>query len=151
MGKGRRQHSSSVSRTKHSSKSGSKGSKSEARPLSGARVRQSHNHVEADSSTDPKEVGKNISKQTSLNPEIWEGILSPTQLLSQEPGPVVVPPVEPTGLNDDIWADVHKGMVEVAEVLNSMMGKNRGNEQPSSSSSSVRNSSVARRQPGAGR
>ena len=38
---------------------------------------------------------------------------------------MVVPPFEATGLNDDIWAEVHRDMVEVAEVLNSMGGKNK--------------------------
>jgi len=140
--KGKGRHSSSSSRTNHGSMSGSKGRKSEARPLSVARVRQSRNHVEADSSTDPKGAGKSISQQTSVNTEIWEGILSPAHLLSLEPEPVVVPPFERTGLNDDIWADVHKAMAEVAEVLNSV-NKNKSEEQASSSN--------VKRQTGVGR
>ena len=63
---------------------------------------------------------------------------------------MVVPQFEASGLNDDIWADVHKGMVEVAELLNGMMDKNKGDEQPASPTA-VRNTSVARRQSGAGR
>jgi len=96
-------------------------------------VRQCRNEVDSDSSTDPKGVG---------NTEIWEGILSPAQLLSQEPGPVVFLPFEATGLNDEIWADVHKEMAEVAVVLNSM-NRNKSEEQASSS--------TAKRQTGVGR
>ena len=40
---------------------------------------------------------------------------------------MVVPPFEATGLNDDIWAEVHREMVEVAEVLHSMGDKNKDN------------------------
>ena len=76
---------------------------------------------------------------------IWSTPKSP-----QEPRLVVVPQFEASGLNDDIWADVHKGMVEVAELLNGMMDKNKGDEQPASPTA-VRNNSVARRQSGAGR
>lgn len=137
----RHRHSLSGSRTKHSSKSGSKSSKSEARPRSCGRARQSRNNVEADSSTDPKGNGKSVN-----NTNIWEGIRSAAELLSQEPGPVVVHPFEAMGLNDDIWAAVHKEMVEVAEVLNNM--NKDDNEQPSSST--ARNSSVPRRHYGAG-
>jgi len=133
------QHSSSSSRTKHSSTSGSKGRKSEARPLS---VRQSRNNVEADSSTDSKGAGKGISQQTSSNTEIWEGLLNPAHLLSQVPEPVVVPPFEATGLNDDIWADVHKEMAEVAEVLNSV--NNSKSEEQASSSNVKRQTGVGR-------
>jgi len=155
-GKGHRhrhRHSSSATRTKHSSKSGRKSSllttqkslkssKPEARSGSSGRVRQSRNNVEADSSTDPKGNGK------SVNTDIWEGIPSAARLLSQEPGPVVVPPFEATRLNDDIWAAVHREMVEVAEVLKST-NKNKGdNEEPSSST--ARNGSVPRRPYGVG-
>ena len=61
---------------------------------------------------------------------------------AQVPEPVVVPPFERTGLNDDIWADVHKAMAEVAEVLNSV-NKNKSEEQASSSN--------VKRQTGVGR
>ena len=67
---------------------------------------------------------------------IWSTPKSP-----QEPRLVVVPQFEASGLNDDIWADVHKGMVEVAELLNGMMDKNKGDEQPSSPTA-VRNNSA---------
>ena len=75
---------------------------------------------------------------------------------------MVVPPFEATGLNDDIWAAVHREMVEVAEVMNSM-GKNKGDnsmdknknkddsvEQPSSSTAR-KSSQDQRRQCSAGR
>ena len=105
---------------------------------------------------------KSISQQPSVNTGIWEGILSPVHLLSlvsyhieqlnfclkknyiptlkltlpfcahREPETVVVPPFEATGLNDDIWADVHNEMAEVAEMLNSVK-KNKSEEQESSS------------------
>ena len=61
--------------------------------------------------------------------------------ITQEPGPVVVPPFEATGLNNDIWADVHKAMAEVAVVLNST-NRNQSEKQASSS--------TAKRQTGVG-
>ena len=70
------------------------------------------------------------------------------ELPTQEPGPVVVPPFEATRLNDDIWAAVHREMVGVAEVLNSMNENKGDNEEPSSST--ARNGSVPRRPYGVG-
>ena len=119
-------------------------------------------------SSNAKKDSKNV--EADSNSEIWEGILNPAEVLSQVgcfiglvfgllghfsitylsiaqgPGPVVFPPFEATGLNDDIWATLHKDMTEVAEVLNSM---NKGDEY--SSSSTARNNSTARRQSGGGR
>ena len=61
---------------------------------------------------------------------------------AQVPEPVVVPPFEATGLNDDIWADVHKEMAEVAEVLNSV--NNSKSEEQASSSNVKRQTGVGR-------
>ena len=61
---------------------------------------------------------------------------------AQVPEPVVVPPFEATGLNDDIWADVHKEMAEVAEVLNSV--NNSKSEEQASSSTAKRHTGVGR-------
>ena len=55
-----------------------------------------------------------------------------------------VPPFEATGLNDDIWADVHEGLVEIADVLNSTT------KSWQLSNSSKRDIGVARRNTGAG-
>ena len=70
-------------------------------------------------------------------------VSAPTLCL-KEPGSVLVPPFEATGLNDDIWANVHEGLVEIADVLNSTT------KSWQLSNSSKRDISVARRNTGAG-
>jgi len=121
-----------------------KSHKTEVSAAPQSRVKPNHSRAEADSSTDAKGSNKTLVPSPHPNSDIWKGIPSPSRILSQEPGPVNVPPFEATGLNDDIWADVHKGMVEIADVLNSTT------KSWQLSSSSKRDSSVARRNTGAG-
>jgi len=109
-----------------------------------SRVKPNHSRAEADSSTDAKSSNKTLVPSPHPNSDIWKGIQSPSKILSQEPGSVFVPPFEATGLNDDIWADVHEGLVEIADVLNSTT------KSWQLSNSSKRDISVARRNTGAG-